>query len=518
MKDLNTVFCHLHSHSQPRYPHFTLCPYCREDAPHEAIVVEAVVHYFSLKFRDFFIETELEIQMGTAKRRADIVLIDGKQNYAAIVECKRIGVQEDGIDQLKSYLCATATPLGIFANSTLSDDWEFFENLGRNEFRAITSDLFFKDIRDTPTEESLQPPIDAEAYYKRGKVNHNNSQYEDAITNYNQAITNYNQAVAIQDYDKAIQFKPDDANSYVARGAMKGALGQSAAAIAIIRLKPDCADAYYFRALMKVGLGQHTAAIADYDTAIRLKPDYTNAYYNRGNAKVKLGQYNEAIADYDIAIRLKPNYAEAYYERGNAKPLTKFGKGNLGRQNNAANTQALRDLSLSFPDQEQYATAIADFDMAIRLKPNYAEAYYARGNMKFKALSPTERDPKQYLAIIADFDNVIRLKPDDAIAYYDRGNTKMKLGQHAAAIADFDNVIRLKPDDATAYHVRGNAKVELEQYTAAIVDYDTAIRLKPDYAEAYDDRGHAKMLTGKTFAAIADAYKASRISKRKYGR
>lgn len=41
MRDLNTVFCHQHSHSQPRYPHFTLCPYCREDAPHEAIVVEA---------------------------------------------------------------------------------------------------------------------------------------------------------------------------------------------------------------------------------------------------------------------------------------------------------------------------------------------------------------------------------------------------------------------------------------------------------------------------------------------
>ena len=93
MRNLKEVFCHLHSHSQPRYPHFTLCPYCREEAPHEAIVVEAAVNYFSLKLRDFFIETELEIQMGTAKRRADIVLVDGKQNHAAIVECKRIGVR-----------------------------------------------------------------------------------------------------------------------------------------------------------------------------------------------------------------------------------------------------------------------------------------------------------------------------------------------------------------------------------------------------------------------------------------
>ncbi len=168
MRDLNTVFCHLHATSQPRYPHFTLCPYCREEAPHEAIVVEAAVNYFSSKLPDFFLQTELEIQMGTTKRRADIVLVDGKQNYAVIAECKRIGVQEDGIAQLQSYLCATATPLGIFANSTAPTDWEFFENLGRNQFKNITSDVFWENIQDTPGEESTQPATDAETYYNHG--------------------------------------------------------------------------------------------------------------------------------------------------------------------------------------------------------------------------------------------------------------------------------------------------------------------------------------------------------------
>ena len=506
MRDLNTVFCHLHSRFQPRYPHFTLCPYCREEAPHEAIVVEAAVNYFSLKLRDFFIETELEIQMGTAKRRADLVLVDGKQNHAAIVECKRIGVRDDGIGQLNSYLCATDTPLGVFANSTVPNDWEYVENLGRNRFKDLTSDLFWKNIRDTSEEESTQTSSDAETYYKLGCANYKLGQYTAAIAN----------------FDMAIRLKPDYDNAYVARGAAKGALAQYAATIAdydaAIQLKSDDAYAYYFRGLMKGILQQFNAAIVDYDAAIQLKPDYAKVYYERGKTKTGLGQHTAAIADYDIAIQLKPDYAEAYYERGNAKPLTKFGKGNLERQNNAANTQALRDLSLTFPDPEQYATAIADYDNAIRLKPDYAEAYHARGNMKFKALRTTERAPEQYLAVIADFDNVIRLKPDDVIAYYDRGNAKMKLGQHTAAIADFDNVIRLKPDDATAYHVRGNAKVELGQYATAIADYDTAIRLKPDYAEAYDDRGHAKDLIGRPFAALADTYRASRILKKKYGR
>lgn len=144
--------------------------------------------------------------MGTDKRRADIVLVDGKQNYAAIIECKRIGFQGDGIDQLKSYLCATETPFGVFANSTEPDDWEFFENLGRNRFKDnITSDLFWENIRDTSEEESTQPFVDAETYYKRGKTNHNRSQYEDAVTNYTQAI----------------RLKPDYAIAYIGRGDAK---------------------------------------------------------------------------------------------------------------------------------------------------------------------------------------------------------------------------------------------------------------------------------------------------------
>ena len=142
MKNLETVRCWLHSRSQPRYP-FKLCPDCRAEAPHEAIVVEAVVNYFSgTKFQEFIIETENSIQMGTALRRADIVLLDDEGHFIAIAECKQTGVVNYGHKQLQSYLCATDTPFGIFANSTDPDAWEFYENLGRNQFKEITLGQF----------------------------------------------------------------------------------------------------------------------------------------------------------------------------------------------------------------------------------------------------------------------------------------------------------------------------------------------------------------------------------------
>lgn len=139
MRDLETVLCHLHSRSQPRYPRFTLCPDCRVEAPHEAIVVEAVVNYFSKpEYRELFIETEHSIQMGADNRRPDIVLLNAAGNFVAIAECKQMGAVNYGYKQLQSYLCATDTQFGVFANSTDPDDWEFYENLGRNRFEEIT--------------------------------------------------------------------------------------------------------------------------------------------------------------------------------------------------------------------------------------------------------------------------------------------------------------------------------------------------------------------------------------------
>ena len=193
-----------------------------------------------------------------------------------------------------------------------------------------------------------------------------------------------------------------------------------------------------------------------------------------GNAKYKLGDYMGAIADYNIAIRLKSDYAGAYNNRGIAK-------GNLG----------------------QHLAAISDYDITIKLKPDFVEVYYNRGNTKYKL--------GQYLAAISDYNIAIRLKSDYPEAYYNRGNVKVELGQHLAAILDYDITIKLKPDFVEAYNNRGNAKVELGQYLAAITDYNIAVRLKPDDAEAYINRGNAKYKFGQYSAAITDYDTAIRL-------
>ena len=109
----------------------------------EGIVVEEVVRYFSdPRFQKFSIKKEYPIQMGSDNRRADVVLLDSAGRLVAIAECKRVGEEGQGLDQLKSYLSATDTRFGIFANSTNPADWDFYENLGRNEVRSMTRSEF----------------------------------------------------------------------------------------------------------------------------------------------------------------------------------------------------------------------------------------------------------------------------------------------------------------------------------------------------------------------------------------
>ena len=114
----------------------------------EGEVEKSVIAYLSslrqgVTRQRFSVKPQYTIQIGSRQGRPDVVLIDDKGYLAAIVECKRSGHTGTGVEQLKSYLCATDTQFGIFANSTKPETWIFYENLRRNRFEKI-SRLYFE--------------------------------------------------------------------------------------------------------------------------------------------------------------------------------------------------------------------------------------------------------------------------------------------------------------------------------------------------------------------------------------
>ena len=117
-----------------------------EERLQELDVVAAVIAYFSEPmFTKFSILSECRIQIGAIHSRADIVLRDAQENFIAIAECKLLG-GTSYTEPLKSYLCETGAPFGIFASGTSRDSWIFYENLRHNRFRQIEQSDFEKRV------------------------------------------------------------------------------------------------------------------------------------------------------------------------------------------------------------------------------------------------------------------------------------------------------------------------------------------------------------------------------------
>lgn len=115
------------------------------ETPSEVRVENAVVNYLK-RFPGLSINLQHEIQIGSYTGRADVVLVDAEGKLTVVVECKRVGYIGSGVEQLYSYLSATDTRFGIFANSEDPNLWAFYEKQERNKFKQINHSEFKRGI------------------------------------------------------------------------------------------------------------------------------------------------------------------------------------------------------------------------------------------------------------------------------------------------------------------------------------------------------------------------------------
>ena len=116
----------------------------------ELLLAQLSVIFSEPRFANFSIQREYPIRFGTnTEGRADIGLVNSEGAPVTIVECKRIGNDDenDGIAQLKSYLNGSGTELGVFAEDTDPYEWTFFiRNRKQFRFDKITRSQFEREL------------------------------------------------------------------------------------------------------------------------------------------------------------------------------------------------------------------------------------------------------------------------------------------------------------------------------------------------------------------------------------
>ena len=166
--------------------------------------------------------------------------------------------------------------------------------------------------------------------------------------------------------------------------------GKYEAAVAELRIavnqSPDWDDPHYALALALTELGQLNDAIVEFEkaakTAIKDEPKII-AYYNMGNAYMDLGNYAKAVESYKKAIQINKESPEP-------KKLSK-------PHNN---------LGLAYAASGQLPEAVAEFNQAVQLRDDYAEAHYNLG-VSYLQLGRTKQ---------AEAEHVILLKLDPQLA------------------------------------------------------------------------------------------------------
>ena len=138
--------------------------------------------------------------------------------------------------------------------------------------------------------------------------------------------------------------------------------------------------------------------------------------------------------------------------------------------------------------QGQLQQALSESNQMLEQFPNSVVLYNISGASNAGLM--------QFDAAIDSYKQALKIKPDYAEAYYNMGVALNDKGDPEAAIESYKQALKIKPDYAEAYNNIGNVLKDQGDLEAAIDSYKQAININPDYAEAYYNLSLLHLLRG----------------------
>jgi tetratricopeptide (TPR) repeat protein len=119
----------------------------------------------------------------------------------------------------------------------------------------------------------------------------------------------------------------------------------------------------------------------------------------------------------------------------------------------------------------QLDEAVAHYQQAVRLKPEYFQANLELGDLLV--------DRGEIEASLEYYERAVQIKPRDANARLQLGNTLLDMGKQERAVEAYSATLRLDPQNVFAYRNLGAIARRNEKFDTAIAHYRKALELDP---------------------------------------
>jgi tetratricopeptide (TPR) repeat protein len=218
--------------------------------------------------------------------------------------------------------------------------------------------------------------------------------------------------------------------------------------------RPDHPDALHLLGVIANQSGHHELSVQLIAKAIRRDTSNPLYYSNLGLSLQALNRCEEALENYDRALRLHPEYADAFFNRG-----------------------------VTLQKLQRLEEAVKSYDRAVAERPDYAEALCNRG----VALQELGR----FTDAIESYNRALVVRPNFVEALSNRGNALKAVKRLEEALESYDQALELRPGHVEVLYNRGNVLKGLKRLDDAVESYDRAVSVCPHFVEALSNRGTA---------------------------
>jgi tetratricopeptide (TPR) repeat protein len=229
------------------------------------------------------------------------------------------------------------------------------------------------------------------------------------------------------------------------------------------------------------GRGDFMAALSHYNAALQLDPGNSEAIFGSGRLRARCGDFNGAAAAFRRVLRSDPAWAEAHYNLG----LT---------------------LIAGSPTNPDWASAMPEFEAALKLRPDYPEASNMVGVGRIET--------GQAASAVPVFQSALASSPNSAELHFNYARALESIGKTDDTAFEYAAALKIRKEYPEAESALGNLSLNRKDYRSAVLHFKSTLALNPDMQGAHYGLAKALKALGETHEAQVEFQEAGSLVQR----